>query len=76
MLLIIVSQAFGIGMNTCVKLLQFSDPPVPPFEIVFVRQIVTYFVSLYFLIRRGVPYPGMYLPWASLFRCFILTILC
>jgi hypothetical protein len=39
-------------MNTCVKLLQSSDPPVPPFEIVFVRQIVTYSVSLYFLIRQ------------------------
>lgn len=46
-------------MNTCVKLLQSFDPPVPPFEIVFIRQIVTYSVSLYFLIRQGVPYPGM-----------------
>ena len=74
LLLVILAQVFGVGMNTCVKLLQFSDPPVPPFEIVFVRQIITYSVSLYFLIRQGVPYPGMCLTWASLLRSFILTI--
>jgi hypothetical protein len=51
-------------MNTCVKLLQSSDPPVPPFEVVFVRQVVTYSVSLYFLIRQKVPYPGVYLTLA------------
>lgn len=62
LLLIIGAQSFGVGMNTCVKLLQSFDPPVPPFEIVFIRQIVTYSVSLYFLIRQEVPYPGMYVP--------------
>lgn len=61
LLLITGSQLLGVGMNTCVKLLQSSDPPVPPFEIVFVRQIITYSVSLYFLIQKGVPYAGMYL---------------
>ena len=71
LLLVILAQVFGVGMNTCVKLLQSSDPPVPPFEIVFVRQIVTYSVSLYFLFRQGVPYPGMCLTWASSLRSFI-----
>jgi len=44
-------------MNVSVKLLNGLDPPVPPFELVFIRMIFTYVFSIVYMLHKGVDYP-------------------
>ncbi|KAG8774502.1 hypothetical protein FS842_004519 [Serendipita sp. 407] len=53
----IASQLSGTCMNITVKILNELDPPIPTFEIIFIRMSITYFFSILYMQRASVPYP-------------------
>ncbi|KAG8826519.1 hypothetical protein FRC19_008771, partial [Serendipita sp. 401] len=57
LLLMIASQLSGTCMNITVKILNELDPPIPTFEIIFIRMSITYVFSILYMRRASVPYP-------------------
>ncbi|KAG1782209.1 integral membrane protein DUF6 [Suillus placidus] len=57
MLYIISSQFFFACMNLSVKMLNSSDPPVHPFEVIVVRTGITLICCVIYMIVTGVPDP-------------------
>ncbi|KAJ3799300.1 hypothetical protein GGU11DRAFT_679763 [Lentinula aff. detonsa] len=49
LLLIVTSQAFLALVNVAVKKLNTIDPPVPTFELIFIRMAITYLFSVIYM---------------------------
>ncbi|KAJ3747844.1 integral membrane protein DUF6 [Lentinula detonsa] len=57
LLLIVTSQAFLALVNVAVKKLNTIDPPVPTFELIFIRMAITYLFSVIYMKYSGVESP-------------------
>ncbi|KAJ4468744.1 integral membrane protein DUF6 [Lentinula aciculospora] len=57
LLLIVTSQAFLALVNVAVKKLNTIDPPVPTFELIFIRMATTYLFSIAYMKYTGVESP-------------------
>ncbi|KAE9398047.1 hypothetical protein BT96DRAFT_1020384 [Gymnopus androsaceus JB14] len=57
LLLIVASQAFLASVNVAVKKLNTIDPPVPTFELIFIRMAITYMFSIAYMTYTGVESP-------------------
>ncbi|KAI0337871.1 DUF6-domain-containing protein [Trametopsis cervina] len=57
LLLIASSQAFFSLMNVFVKKLNSLDPPVPAFELIFVRMAITWICCVTYMLLTKVPHP-------------------
>ncbi|KAF5390059.1 hypothetical protein D9757_003776 [Collybiopsis confluens] len=57
LLLIIAAQAFLAFVNVAVKKLNTIDPPVPTFELIFIRMAITYILSLAYMTHKGIESP-------------------
>jgi len=57
MLLIASSQAFFALMNVSVKKLNSLDPPVPAYELIFVRMAITWICCVAYMFLANVPDP-------------------
>ncbi|KAJ3964649.1 hypothetical protein EV361DRAFT_941717 [Lentinula raphanica] len=57
LLLIVTAQAFLALVNVAVKKLNTIDPPVPTFELIFIRMAITYLFSVIYMKYTGVESP-------------------
>src|ERR1700738_905259 len=53
--LIAAAQMFFAVMNLCAKLLSMKDPPIDPFEIIFVRMLITWVGAVSYLHYSKIP---------------------
>ncbi|KAI9439324.1 integral membrane protein DUF6 [Lactarius indigo] len=57
LLLVAASQVFFSAMNMAVKLLNSLDEPVPTFELILVRMVITYAGSVAYMYWKKIPDP-------------------